>query len=51
VQTHVRELVARAGGDVDVYVCGLHRMVKEVRAVLKNDLHLPRERIHSERYD
>lgn len=57
VQTHVAALIeafgdARASAtDVDVYICGLNRMVKEVRAVLKNTLGFTRERIHTERYD
>ncbi|MFO0558359.1 MAG: FAD-dependent oxidoreductase [Polyangiales bacterium] len=51
VQTHCRELVNELGGDVDAYVCGLQRMVKEVRAVLKGELGFSRERIHSERFD
>jgi CDP-4-dehydro-6-deoxyglucose reductase len=51
VQTHARELVSELGGDVDAYICGLQRMVKEVRAVLKGELGFARERIHSERFD
>jgi ferredoxin-NADP reductase len=51
VQTHVEALVRELGGDCDVYVCGLNRMIKEVRRVLKEGLGFTRERIHSERYD
>jgi len=51
VQTHCAELARELGGDVDAYICGLQRMVKEVRTVLKRELGLPRERIHSERFD
>jgi CDP-4-dehydro-6-deoxyglucose reductase len=51
VQTHASELVSELGGDVDAYICGLQRMVKEVRAVLKGELGFARERIHSERFD
>lgn len=51
VQTHLKELVGELGGDCDVYVCGLNRMIREVRRVLKEDLGFTRERIHSERYD
>jgi ferredoxin-NADP reductase len=51
VQTHVPELVRALGGDCDVYVCGLNKMIKEVRRVLKEDLGFSRERIHTERYD
>jgi ferredoxin-NADP reductase len=51
VQTHLVEMVRELGGACDVYVCGLNRMIKEVRRVLKDDLGFTRERIHSERYD
>jgi len=50
VQAHLPELVA----DLDqpqVYVCGLSRMIQEVRGVLKQDLHFDRKQVHSERYD
>lgn len=51
VQTHVAELLASLGTDCDVYVCGLNRMVKEVRRLLRDELGLARERVHTERYD
>lgn len=51
VQTHVPELVRALGGDCDVYACGLSKMIREVRAVLKDQLGFTRERIHTERYD
>lgn len=51
VQTHVKELIAELGGDCDVYVCGLHKMIQAVRSVLKTELGMPRQRIHTERYD
>ncbi len=51
VQTHVKSLAEALGADVDAYVCGLQRMVKEVRATLKSELSMTRERIHSERFD
>ncbi len=51
VQKHVPELVRALGGDCDVYVCGLSRMVKDVRAVLKEQLAFTRDHIHTERYD
>ncbi|MBI5537052.1 MAG: oxidoreductase [Deltaproteobacteria bacterium] len=51
VQSHVPEMVRMLGGDCDVYVCGLNKMIQQVRGVLKNDLGIPRQRIHSERYD
>ncbi len=50
VQTHLRSLI-----DLEhkphVYVCGLTRMVSEVRRVLKDELGYDRKLIHSERYD
>lgn len=54
VQTHLRELVGPLAGDgegVDVYVCGLKRMIDAVRDVLKRELGLTRQDIHTERYD
>jgi ferredoxin-NADP reductase len=51
VQTHLTDLVQRHEGEVDVYVCGLQKMIKEVRALLRTALKLPRERVHSERFD
>jgi ferredoxin-NADP reductase len=51
VQTHARELVTALGGDVDAYVCGLNKMIREVRQTLKGELGFTRERIHTERYD
>jgi ferredoxin-NADP reductase len=50
VQAHVAEL-ARALGEPHVFICGLNRMVSEVRALCKSELGFDRKRIHSERYD
>jgi CDP-4-dehydro-6-deoxyglucose reductase len=50
VQNHVAEL-ARALGEPHVFICGLNRMVSEVRALCKSELGYDRRRIHSERYD
>lgn len=50
VQAHLRELVPQLPG-AHVYVCGLSRMITDVRAVLKQELGLPRQQVHSERYD
>jgi CDP-4-dehydro-6-deoxyglucose reductase len=50
VQAHVPEL-ARAMGGPHIFVCGLNRMVSEVRAVCKGELGYDRKRIHTERYD
>jgi ferredoxin-NADP reductase len=56
VQTHVRELwqelSARSPGTPShVYVCGLERMVGSVRELLRKEMGLPRQQVHSERYD
>ncbi len=55
VQTHVRalyeELAARGEGAPHTYVCGLERMVSSVRELLRKEMGLPRELVHSERYD
>ena len=59
VQTHVRgmweELSALAAGTSTaaphVYVCGLERMVGSVRELLRKEMGLPRQQVHSERYD
>jgi ferredoxin-NADP reductase len=51
VQDHIPQLVHNLGADCDVYVCGLNKMVKDVRSVLKTQLGFDRERIHTERYD
>jgi CDP-4-dehydro-6-deoxyglucose reductase, E3 len=55
VQAHVRELwgmlVAAAREKPHAYVCGLQRMVGSVRDLLRKDMGLPRDQVHSERYD
>jgi ferredoxin-NADP reductase len=55
VQLHVRELydslASGSESDPQVYVCGLERMVGAVRDVLRKQMELPRQRVHSERYD
>jgi CDP-4-dehydro-6-deoxyglucose reductase len=55
VQTHVRELwtglVERGEGQPHAYVCGLERMVGAVRELLRKEMGLPRQQVHSERYD
>jgi NAD(P)H-flavin reductase len=55
VQTHVKELWEGlrevAGEDPHVYICGLRDMVDGVRELLKTELKLPRQLVHSERYD
>jgi ferredoxin-NADP reductase len=55
VQTHVerlwRDLEGLGQGPPHAYICGLHRMVGAVRDLLRKDLGVPREQVHSERYD
>ena len=55
VQTHIPELLEKLGakgrGEPHVYVCGLERMVSAVRNLVRKEMGLPRERVHSERYD
>jgi len=55
VQTHTeklyREMEARGEGPPHAYICGLHRMVGAVRDVLRKQMGVPREQVHSERYD
>ena len=55
VQSHVRtlwdELAALGAGSPHAYVCGLDRMVGSVRELLRKDMGLPRQQVHSERYD
>ncbi|HEX3344012.1 MAG TPA: FAD-dependent oxidoreductase [Polyangiaceae bacterium] len=56
VQTHVRamwEELSKLGGATPphAYVCGLERMVGSVRDLLRKEMGLPRQQVHSERYD
>jgi CDP-4-dehydro-6-deoxyglucose reductase, E3 len=55
VQAHVRglwnDLAARGEGPPHAYVCGLERMVGSVRDLLRKEMALPRQQVHSERYD
>ena len=55
VQTHIPELwneLAGLGlGTPHTYICGLKRMVTAVRDLLRKDLNVAREHVHSERYD
>jgi CDP-4-dehydro-6-deoxyglucose reductase len=55
VQTHVRDLwealATGAEGAPHAYVCGLERMVASVRDLLRKQMGVPREQVHSERYD
>ncbi|MGH7269083.1 MAG: ferredoxin--NADP reductase, partial [Polyangiaceae bacterium] len=55
VQTHVRDLweqlAARSNSKAHAYICGLERMVASVRDLLRKQMNVPREQVHSERYD
>ena len=55
VQTHTeklfRELEALGEGPPHAYICGLHRMVGAVRDLLRKSMSVPRQQVHSERYD
>ena len=55
VQSHVRELWtdldALGLGAPHAYVCGLLRMVGAVRELLRKEMGLPRQQVHTERYD
>jgi ferredoxin-NADP reductase len=55
VQNHIPELwseLARSSGaEPHLYVCGLERMITAVRQLVRKDMGIPRERVHSERYD
>ncbi len=59
VQTHVKALWAELAAAAThaglepphAYICGLERMVGSVREVLRVELGLPRQQVHSERYD
>ncbi len=49
VQHHLNELAPDV--PAHFYVCGLSNMVTAVRRTLKEDLHIDRRFVHSERYD
>ncbi len=52
VQTHVGELWKQLGDpNAHAYICGLERMVKSVKDVLRGDLGVGRKQVHQERYD
>jgi ferredoxin-NADP reductase len=55
VQTHVRELYAAlgaaTGAEPHVYACGVAKMIGSVRDLVRKEMGLPRERVHTERYD
>lgn len=54
VQEHVRSLwseLGALGGEPHAYVCGVKKMLMEVRGVLRDELGLVRQRVHLESYD
>ncbi len=55
VQAHARELyealAKESAASPHVYICGLERMVGAVRALFRTEMGLPRQLVHSERYD
>ena len=55
VQTHIADLWAELTnvekGEPHIYVCGLERMITAVRHLVRKEMGIPRERVHSERYD
>lgn len=55
VQAHARALyealAAETPSPPHVYVCGLEKMVGAVRALFRQELGLPRQLVHTERYD
>jgi CDP-4-dehydro-6-deoxyglucose reductase, E3 len=50
VQEHIRDLLVPIS-PAQVYICGLSKMVKDARRILKEELGYPRQAIHTERYD
>jgi CDP-4-dehydro-6-deoxyglucose reductase len=50
VQQHLPGILAGLGQS-HVFVCGLSKMVQDVRRLLKEDLGFDRKQIHTERYD
>ena len=55
VQKHIpevwAELTSSSSGAPHVFVCGLEKMITAVRQLVRKDMGVPRERVHSERYD
>jgi ferredoxin-NADP reductase len=51
VQTHLGEVFAKASADVDMYICGLTKMVKDVRTLARESHGVDRKHVHIERYD
>jgi ferredoxin-NADP reductase len=52
VQTHLQQILDDLRGkDCDAYVCGLAKMVHDVRHILSEELGVDRKQIHVERFD
>jgi len=53
VQGHIPAALAGLAvhGEPHVFACGLQRMVSTTRALVRNELGFPRERMHAERFD
>jgi ferredoxin-NADP reductase len=51
VQDRVREWFATERRDAVVYVCGLKKMVNDVKTILRDELGFPKEQIVTEKYD
>ena len=55
VQTHIPELWSELGRlnrlEPHLYVCGLEKMITAVRQLVRKNMGVPRESVHSERYD
>jgi ferredoxin-NADP reductase len=51
VQAHLAEVLAKTGSGVDMYVCGLTKMVKDVRSIARETHGVDRKHVHIERYD
>jgi ferredoxin-NADP reductase len=51
VQEHLEPLLTELGGDADTYICGLSKMVREVRTLVRQRLGFAKERVHYELYD
>jgi NAD(P)H-flavin reductase len=52
VQEHVAGLWKELARDhtPHAYICGVLKMITDVRGILKDELHVPREQIHAESY-
>ena len=53
MQHHLEEVLSELGQPelVQVYICGLSKMVAEVKDLARGKLALPRRHVHVERFD